>query len=166
MCRFYVAARSCQARCFTVEPTISKVKRWRAEWDTSAPEFRNNGLLEHLNRCVVHCKKRSIYKLTFLGMSLCQKAFRRCTGVNPYRFAKLAKKGVLSWEPKPRPRPRTMYDAMYAAVMMKVDLMRNSSPFARRLRLTDDLGDTGVPPTSLPTISFYCHSTRRSTFTG
>lgn len=39
-----------------------------------------------------------------------------------------------------------MYDAMYAAVMMKVDLMRNSSPFARRLRLTDDLGDTGVPP--------------------
>ena len=135
-----MAMHPLQVADFFKEPATSERRRWRAEWERSDAACRNNGLLEHLAGCMVQdANGRKVCNLTFLGRRLCQKAFCRITGVNPCKFVRLARDGVLSWERKRQHRPRTLYDTMFAAVMMKVDLLRNSSPFAR----PGDHGDLG-----------------------
>ena len=108
------------------------VKRWRTEWEACDSQRRNDGLLQHLSSCLHRGRHdRFVCKLRLLGVPLCKRAFCKITRTNPQRYVKMAKSGCLSWVRPPfAARPRPLYDEMYAAIAAKIELMKNSSPFA------------------------------------
>jgi len=122
-----------QVKDFLAEPLKSQATRWRAEWERSTPRLRNDALLAHVAQCLVSRPHGpAICKLTFLGKPLCAHAFCAVTGVNPWRFIKLARTGVQSWEKADRKCSRARYDEMYAAIFAKLELLKDSSPFVRK----------------------------------
>jgi hypothetical protein len=119
-----------KASRFKDEPLKSEVARWRTSWETSTRQSRNDGLMAHLASCLktgLHGKK--FCKLSFLGVPLCKRAFRRITRINPYKFVKLVNRGAVSFQAPFIHKPHPRYDEMYAAIDMKVQLLANSSPF-------------------------------------
>ena len=117
---------------FKLEPLKSDAARWRASWETSSRQSRNDGLMMHLASCLQHGPHgRDTVQLRFLGVPLCKRAFRRITRINPYKFVKLVRRGAVSFQPPFINKPHPRYDEMYAAIDMKVQFLANSSPFSQ-----------------------------------
>ena len=132
------------------EPLRSQVQLWRQEWEQLSGERQRNSLLQHLwvlrqqqttyqpqireqpseqrSRFSEVLPKSSL-RYRFLGMKVCNKAFKALTGVNPWRALKQANFGERVYKHKGFQRPSVRYGEMHAAVKNMLKLLRHSSPF-------------------------------------
>ena len=65
------------------------------------------------------------------GRPLCLRAWRRISGINPWRCAKLYYKGIKQYQAPKQPRPSVAGDQMHGAIWVVIKHFADSSPYAR-----------------------------------
>eukprot|EP00971_Amphidinium_carterae_P130881 2592786-Amphidinium_carterae.1 len=111
--------------------------------------------VHHFSACEVelHPGRRPVRGFPFLGKTFCKRAFRRLTGINPWRLLKSSGEGGIRCNVLPRRVRSTRDDEMKCALWAMIQKLHSASPFFKAAKENAaSMGSLGLLGSALDTV--------------
>ena len=119
----------CRIAEFKTPEMVTRVAAWRTTWSNLSQAEKRNGqhdMVEQARGSMEGSGRRTTW--TFLGVPLCLRAWRRITGINPWRTSLAVSGGLRHYVHAGFRRPAVLQDQIHGAIWTVVRHFLDSSP--------------------------------------
>ena len=119
----------CRVAEFKQPRMVERVAAWRTAWSNLTQAEKRNSqhdMLVQARGSVEGSGRRTTW--TFLGVPLCLRAWRRITGINPWRSSLAVSAGHVHYIHGAKPRAAVLQDQIHGAIWVVVRHFLDSSP--------------------------------------